>query len=360
MNREINNKLEKLQNIYRSNGAKGILINKQKNISWLLRGRSHVGFFSEDGVCSLLLNENGLHLLVNNIESRRLPSEEFPEETLVIIEYPWYKEDTRLKLAGELTGENYITDGQVEDLLKPLRLKFSPGEIEDYRYLGQDAGAVLEEVCFSVKPGMTEFAIASLLAQKSVERGLEPNVILTAADERIYLYRHPLPTNRVVEKYVMLVLVARKHGLMVSLTRFVSFTALPGELKKKQFHLSKINTELISHTRPGKTTGEVFVFLRQKYAEAGYPDEWKLHHQGGIIGYSPREYKITSQIDIQIEAGNAYAWNPSITGFKAEDTYLIRENNNELLTLTPNLPSVEMKENNQKVKTAGILVRTIY
>jgi len=72
MNKELQIKLEKLRNIYRSHNANGILIEKQNNISWLIRGNSRIGIASENGVCNLLLNDENLYLLTNNIEKNRL------------------------------------------------------------------------------------------------------------------------------------------------------------------------------------------------------------------------------------------------------------------------------------------------
>jgi antitoxin VapB len=68
------------------------------------------------------------------------------------------------------------------------------------------------------------------------------------------------------------------------------------------------------------------------YAETGYPDEWKKHHQGGTAGYEPREYLSVPGSTDRVAAGQVYAWNPSITGYKSEDTILIGDAKNEVLT----------------------------
>ena len=76
-------------------------------------------------------------------------------------------------------------------------------------------------------------------------------------------------------------------------------------------------------TRPGRTFGDVMTAARAAYAAAGYPEEWKLHHQGGSIGYQGRERIAVPDDPTPIEPGMAFAWNPSITGAKAEETFIL-------------------------------------
>jgi len=84
-------------------------------------------------------------------------------------------------------------------------------------------------------------------------------------------------------------------------------------------------------TRPGRTLADAFDDCRRFYAEAGFPDEWRLHHQGGITGYASREVIATPHTEVPIEAGQAFAWNPSITGAKAEETFVLAEDGAELI-----------------------------
>ncbi|MEE8121885.1 MAG: hypothetical protein V3T55_10170 [Anaerolineales bacterium] len=89
---------------------------------------------------------------------------------------------------------------------------------------------------------------------------------------------------------------------------------------------------MIAATRPGKTLGEVFQVASTAYQDAGFPDEWHLHHQGGPAGYDPREFIATPDSTDVVAVGQVYAWNPSIPGTKSEDTILIGERANEVLT----------------------------
>jgi Xaa-Pro dipeptidase len=62
---------------------------------------------------------------------------------------------------------------------------------------------------------------------------------------------------------------------------------------------------------------------RRFHREAGLPDEWRLHHQGGTTGYGSREVIATPSTRDPIEHGQAFAWNPSVTGAKAEETFVL-------------------------------------
>jgi antitoxin VapB len=66
----------------------------------------------------------------------------------------------------------------------------------------------------------------------------------------------------------------------------------------------------------------------------GFPGEWQKHNQGGAAGYQSRDYDGTPTCDEIVLADQAFAWNPSITGFKSEDTMLVHTTGCEFLTVT--------------------------
>jgi Xaa-Pro dipeptidase len=81
-----------------------------------------------------------------------------------------------------------------------------------------------------------------------------------------------------------------------------------------------------------------------------------LHHQGGPAGYEPREYLGDPASTDVVSVGQAYAWNPSITGTKSEDTILVGKETNEVLTAIPNWPMLTVTVNRQTVTRPAILV----
>ena len=100
---------------------------------------------------------------------------------------------------------------------------------------------------------------------------------------------------------------------------------------------------MLNASRPGTTLGRVLDVAADAYAERGFPEEWRKHHQGGTTGYKGRETFATPNEAVALTDSCAVAWNPSITGgAKSEDTALVTEDGVEVITRTPDLPEVEV------------------
>lgn len=165
---------------------------------------------------------------------------------------------------------------------------------------------------------------------------------MSAADDRVFKFRHPIPTERKIEKYLMVSVNARKWGLIVSLTRFVHFGKLPRDLKNKYEANVFIDCTLMTHTHPGLPAREVLQKGIDAYREKGYPEDWKLHHQGGPIGYTGRDYRVSFKTPDLVQENQAFTWNPSITGTKSEDTILATSKGTEMITKPILYPTLSM------------------
>jgi antitoxin VapB len=114
-------------------------------------------------------------------------------------------------------------------------------------------------------------------------------------------------------------------------------------LRLKAQAVAEIDAAMIAATQVGVTLGEIFKQVQAKYTQVGFKNEWKLHHQGGPAGYLPRETVAASDATLMVEAGQVYAWNPSIAGTKSEDTILVGADGNEILTQIPDWPLIEVE-----------------
>lgn len=346
---DIQIKLAQVRSVLAARQCDAVLIKRICNFAWLTDGAAnYVGIAADAGAAMLLVTADAQYVLTTNIEATRLAAEE-PLANLgfVLRPAPWY---TPSSVLAELTaGLRLAADAphpgaaDLGDEFNRLRLKLTPGEGERFRSLGRACGRAMSAAIHSVRPGMTEYGIAGLLSEHTYAQGVTPIVNLIATDERIFKFRHPLPTGKRLEKYAMLVLCGRRGGLVASITRLVHFGPLSDELRRKQKACARVDATFIGQTRPGARIADIFQAAQAAYAATGFADEWQLHHQGGAAGYQAREYLATPGSVEVVHAGQAFAWNPSITGVKCEDTILVGAAATEVLTETPGWPTLPVE-----------------
>jgi Xaa-Pro aminopeptidase len=343
---EIAKKLDRIRKWLEERKLDALYLQRASSFSWATCGAaSYVNMASSDGAAALLITQDKQYLFTSNIEAPRLEKEEkLASQGWDFRISPWYSNNNKAAdlFHGLRTGSDCAYPG-TEDCsaeLARLRANLTPEEGQRFHNLGQRCAQGMEVAIKSVRPGQTEQAIAARLAQEVGMRGPQVTVDLVAADERIALFRHPLPTSNKLRKYAMLVVCGRQDGLVCSLTRLVHFGRLPEDLRQKSEAVAGIDAAMIAATRPGRSLSEIFQITIDGYKRAGYPNEWQLHHQGGPAGYEPREYYATPSSTERVTAGQVYAWNPSITGSKSEDTILVGEGGNEILTEIPSWPAL--------------------
>ncbi len=360
---EIEAKLTQVRDLMAERKLDGILLQRTANFAWLTNGASsYVNIASSTGAASILVTPEAHYIITNVIEAPRLEAEE--ELAALGFQFlvgPWHEPDAATQaLLGRLrlgTDAGYPGAEDVSSDLAQLRCSLTPGEIAQFRSLSAACARAMNEAIRQVAPGMTELEIAGVLSQATYAAGAVPIVNLIATDERIFRYRHPLPTTKKMERYAMLVLCGRQRGLVASITRLVHFGPLPDELREKQDACARVDATFIARTRPGARLRDVFWAGAEAYANAGFPGEWQLHHQGGLAGYEPREVIANPNAPQTVQVGQVYAWNPSITGVKSEDTILVGEQENEVLTAMPDWPIIMVEVGGKAVPRPAILVR---
>lgn len=340
MESEITAKIQLIRDLLDKKGYDGVILNSQANLSWLTGGRFFINWATESGAASFWIGPESIKLITNNIEAERLWQEEGAASTCdELVPYPWYDEGQKKSLLARYSqGLHMATDELLSTPLRNLRMKLTEGEQERYAALGRMSSDVIESVAEEFKQGESEYQVAGRMAKACLERGIEPIVCLVGADERVFTRRHPLPTEKTIENYAMLVLGARCGGLVASVSRAVYFGNVPSELAAKQRAVNKVEAAYWASSRPGVNLGEVFRAGMDAYTRTGFPNEWQFHHQGGPAGYQSREIKVTSETPEIIEVGQALAWNPTIQGTKAEDTVLVLPNGLKNITASRKFP----------------------
>lgn len=362
-NAELDAKHEKLVGFLRANKLAGVLLKRNENVAWVTGGAVELRVLTpcETGVASLLVTAEGKrYYFTTENEAPRLHDEEFGALDFEPVLFPWYADDAiagAAKLAGGTLGSDTPGEGMTPVNLYPLRAALSESEIARYRWLGAEtAGATIESL-HQVEPGLSEYDLEAITAGNLLRRGILPSVYLFAVDDRIYKYKHAVARGARMKKYAMLNLCSRKWGLAISITRFVHFGELPGELGTRFQSAAKVNAALLDATRVGATSAELFKVAQTAYSAEGFPGEERFHHQGGPTGYGEREWVATPNGTETVVNNQAFAWNPSIRGGKAEDTVILKDGRIEWLTATPELPVINAVANGKTYLAAGVLVK---
>lgn len=313
----------------------GLLISGKNNFAWATCGRSNrVGKGGEFGAGHVLHTADGKkYLLCDNIEEPRLKQEErLEEQEFEFITGPWYTYDLAAEAIKRTPDGVLAADMPMPGAKMPtagdwqaLRLPLLPTEIERYRWLGRTAADAMETTARAIESGMTEHEVGAVLDHFLEDEGIVPWLTLVASDERIERYRHPTPTDKTINRSVMLVSGANAFGLTASVTRMVYFGSLPADLARKHEAVCYVDTVMNTSTAPGTNVAVIFSRAQAAYAAAGFSGEWQMHHQGGATGYTAREYRGRPDSREVVQPYQAFAWNPSITGTKSEDTILTAE-----------------------------------
>ncbi len=321
-----------------------LLLRRISSFAWATNGAaSFVNTAAEVGEAALLLTPTGRFVITNNIEAPRLTDEEgLAAKGWEIVAVDWWTSENPVRrlTAGLRLGADGAFPGAVDvsGSLSRARAKLSPEEGERFRNLGSLCARAMSAAIPRIAVGMSEYEIAALVAEESVRLGVYPIVQQVAVDDRAFLVRHAIPTEKRLSKYALIALCGRKNGLVASLSRALHYGPIPPELSERQELVARVDAELIRATRPGAELRELFAQAQQAYASVGYPKEWQAHHQGGAAGYEPREYLALPTSLARVVAGQAYAWNPSISGTKSEDTILVNGAEPEVLTATDSWP----------------------
>ncbi len=314
-------------------GSRGALLARRANVAWATLGaEAHVVLSSEGAVAAVLVTAEAAVVLTQVNEAARIADEELDGLDLEVVALPWHEPEAVSTEARRRAGGEPLDDAALEESLLPLRMRLSEPEAERVAWLAGRARDAVTSALDGAARGRTEHEISAEAARLLGVDGVRAPVLLAAADDRIARYRHPIPTARPIERRLMLVVVAERWGLHAAITRFAELSEPDAEIVARTEAVARVHEAMMDATGPAATLGDVLGVAQRAYAAEGHPEEWRLHHQGGVIGYAGRERIAVPEDETAIDPGMAFAWNPSIAGAKAEETILLREDGVRVLT----------------------------
>ena len=366
MNSELEQKTERLVQMLAAENLGGVLMNTQHNFAWLTCGGSNgIDLSRENGAGFLFVTANGKrYVIANNIEMSRLMSEELGSQKFEPIEISWQSEKDP---AAVINAARSVSNGEIgcdigfpetrwiEPSIASCRFRLTEAEIDRFRKLGCDAGKALENTLSKIVPVQTEAQIAQIVRDELAAFGIYSVVTLIAADDRIAKYRHPTPTDNRWDKTLLIVTCARRHGLIASLSRMICVGEVPAELQRRTEAAAGVNAALYSATTVGATGSELYDVAANAYADQGFADEINKHHQGGACGYRTRDWVAHPNGTDVVQLKQAFAWNPSITGTKTEETGIVLDGGFEVITASDAFPKISTIVDGKEYFSPGVL-----
>ena len=324
-------KLTRLQAVLDAHAASAIALTTPENLAWYFDGARVAVPYAGPAVCSAVVDRDGgatVFALAN--ELARLRDEEIGGADFRAV--PWPE-----PLPGPAAG--VLRDTDVAPQLRSARASLLPVERARYAALGTEVAAAVTRVLREVRRDQTELAVAAELVRAVVALGADPVVVLVAGERRGAV-QHPLPTGGLLGSRAMAVVGAKRHGLIVNLTRWVRFSGAESEADRA---IREVEADAYRATRPGRELRAVLADIAAAYPRHGFePNAWERHHQGGPTGYLGRDPKATPASEELVVAGQAFAWNPWVPGAKAEDTVVVDDAGFEVLTVDPAWPAVDV------------------
>jgi Xaa-Pro dipeptidase len=318
--------LRRLRQWLKRNDLVRIHVCRPETFAWLTGGGDNT-VISGEAVASLDVSQEDIILCTSSIEETRFGEEETPG--LRIRTYPWWRVPPT------------PTPNDLEHDLTDLRLVLSEPEIDRFTRLGADAASATGNALREASPMWSECELAGAISEELVAKGIRPTALLVAGEERIFKYRHPLPTSQQLHGLCMAVVCANRQGLTANLTRMRSWGNRQAPALYEQ--VLTVEARALDATRPGKTLANVIKVIRDEYASLGHARAFEQHHQGGIAGYRSREILATTDCTTELEKGMAIAWNPSLAGAKVEDTFVLSPSGLENLTSDPAWPTTRIQ-----------------
>lgn len=354
----------------RASSLDAVILNAQHNFAWLTGGGCNgVDLSRENGVASLMITRKGKrYLLANTIEINRMLTEQVSTGEFEPVEYSWQDEKAdsgcALGKVRQIAGANaeIVTDipmfasvQAIEGKIAACRYRLTREEVARFRRLGEDAGLAMSRTVGVIEQGESEIEIAEKLRHEFALDKMSPVVTLVAADERIAMFRHPLPTDKRWGKTLLLVTCVKRHGLIASLSRMVSIGKPSDDLMFRTESAAAVNAALYEATRPGTSGSDLYRVATSAYADSNFADEINKHHQGGAAGYKTREWVAHPGSVDAVQDQQAFAWNPSITGTKVEETCIVADSGIEVITASPNVPVITSFVNGREYHSPGII-----
>jgi antitoxin VapB len=338
-------KVSSLRALIEEKGLGALILRRNPNLAWVISGRAHVPTTIDAACFDLIITDNSVYAVTNAIEAPRLSAEEFPA-CLDVRAVQWWEGRAHGIAEGVAIGCDQpgpgLTDlGTEIEILRASLEQYDQSRLKD---IARRSALALGEAMRDVVSSDREIDVAARITSALWRQNLEISFLGVAGESRVKRFRHPLPTDALINSRASASICAKEKGLIASVTRIVTFAPLTQSEENEYASLLEVEADLLDATVIGAPFSSVIDVAARSYGAHGFDgDEWHRHHQGGPTGYMPRDWPATPSSARLIQPFQPIAWNPTGKGWKVEETLLTDPAGNHLLTGDSSWPQREVR-----------------
>ena len=180
-----------------------LVIARRDNFAWLTGGEeSGVILNQETGFVYLVVTRKELTAAALWADAAKAKEELLAGLGFTVHTLNWKQPGKEQYIERLLKGKKALSDIPLggclcdTEAVYELEYPMTETEIERYRELGRLSDRILADTAGNIKRRMTEQEIKAELLRQCADRGVETDVLLVGADERIEKYRHCTPTEK--------------------------------------------------------------------------------------------------------------------------------------------------------------------
>ena len=234
----------------------------------------------------------------------------------------------------------------IAPVMEDLRMVKDDSEVELVRRVSEIASVGMETAAVHLRPGVTENDVAAEIEyamRKAGGGGVAVPVFVNSGIRSGWLHGNATRKPIEVGDLVVVDVVPRYEGYCANLTR----TFVIGEPSQKQRDMfdtyRKAQAAAVAALRPGLRNREIDAAAQAVFAEGGYADFYVYGISHGIgLDFEEKPRPTIHQADAQVElcgsmtltVGHSVMSVPGIGGVRIEDTFFLKEDGVERLTLS--------------------------
>lgn len=340
-------------------GYDGVLITRRDNFAWLTGGgRNNVLRLTEWGTAHLLITQQKQYLLAYTMDAGRIMDEQIPGQEYEAKVFSPLEGDPRmvaLALANGRLATDSPWDGAEQVNLFMRHEGMAPFEIVRLRWLAATLAALFEGLAQRIKKGMTEIEISRLLNASMSINDIDAEVLIAGSENRMEKYWHALPSEKIVEQYVLVHAAAARWGLHACVNRLFCFGEPPEAVRKAYFDAATIEANVISELKAGRPYSEILALQEGWFCELSREKDWRGHFHGGPTGYYIG-YDDCFTNGARIACGQAFDWFVTVGGVQVEECVLLTEQGTEVLSLGNAWPQRKIETGNGSIIVPNLCV----